>query len=178
MGWSFCDNWQTKQDVTLAITLDHSGGGWTFLDQSTVGNTFYGLLERTKDAKVERLILVCILKKDRDTAERKGSWGYKSMTEDMGPYYWDCPVRILDKADEVPSVSKSCDDWRKKCRARIAFKKVKSNLTPGTVVLLREGCHFRGQPLTRATVVQSRPLRVQVDEHVTSLKPSLIVGLG
>jgi hypothetical protein len=43
-------------------------------------------------------------------------WGYKPMDEDMGPYYFTCPVSYLDQAD--PPSTDNSREWRDKVRAR------------------------------------------------------------
>jgi len=54
--------------------------------------------------------------------ERRGDWLYlKTMDESMGPYYYDCPVRILDQLSPLESFGcnmSSAAEWRQECRAR------------------------------------------------------------
>lgn len=50
--------------------------------------------------------------------------GFKDMTEDMGPYYYDAPQKMLDLLDALaPEPGYSALEWRAKCRANIASKK-------------------------------------------------------
>lgn len=65
----------------------------------------------------DRIILCFLIKKfgiqrDEITSEREDvGWGYKDMSESMGPMYWSCPLEFLDMA-------KSADEeWRKSVRA-------------------------------------------------------------
>ena len=45
----------------------------------------------------------------------------KEITEDMGPGYYDCPKRILDKLSEANS--EYAKEWRKKCEEVLKAKK-------------------------------------------------------
>lgn len=43
---------------------------------------------------------------------------YKDMSENEGPYYHDCPARILDLL--TPSDNEYANEWRENCRKKIA----------------------------------------------------------
>jgi hypothetical protein len=172
LGWDSCNAWQSKADVVTAIKQDHSGGGWTLIDSSVVGNTYFGLHERTDAGNLQRLITVCLISK------AGGTWGYKSMSEDMGPYYFNCPLRILDKADEVPAVSYSATEWRANCRAHAKREKAIKSLAPGVVVRLVSGLKFQGMAITHAVVASAKPLVVIVDGgQRASLKRTMIAEI-
>lgn len=65
--------------------------------------------------------LVCL------TSRRGGYFAYKDMTEDMGPYRHDAPVKMLDMLDRLaPNPTGHAADWRKKCREYQAAKKTKT----------------------------------------------------
>jgi hypothetical protein len=49
-------------------------------------------------------------------------WGYKSMDEDSGPYYWDIPFGWL--ADLDPPATQFSNDWRIRVFARALGKLV------------------------------------------------------
>jgi hypothetical protein len=63
--------------------------------------------------------MVCLV----DTT--KTEYGFKYMDETMGPYYTNCPNKILDMLS--PTDNEYAIKWRNKCRE---FNKIK----PGTVV--------------------------------------------
>ena len=66
------------------------------------GYVYYCSLER---ADQSRIILVNLVVFDKD------EWGYKDMSEDMGPGYHDCPLIILK---DVPCPDdKYAIEWRK-----------------------------------------------------------------
>lgn len=57
--------------------------------------------------------LVCRLDFYPNTNEWCNFW-YKPMDETMGPYYWDCPKRILDLLS--PTDNEVALNWRQSCR--------------------------------------------------------------
>jgi len=57
------------------------------------------------------IALVCLLKYQRNDYF---NFGYKDMDETMGPYYYDCPVSILNQL--TPIGSELANKWRNKCR--------------------------------------------------------------
>jgi hypothetical protein len=47
-----------------------------------------------------------------------GEFRYKEMSEEMGPYYFDCPESVLDEL--TPTEDKTAETWRAKCRMKAA----------------------------------------------------------
>lgn len=65
--------------------------------------------------------LVCL------TSRRGGYFSYKDMTEDMGPYRYDAPVKMLDLLDKLaPNPIGHAASWRAKCREHQANKKARA----------------------------------------------------
>lgn len=64
-------------------------------------------------------------------SKRKTGFEYKDMHEDMGPYFYDAPVSLLNKL--TPTTNENAMRWREKCRQNIALKKSKN------MVKLNEG---------------------------------------
>ena len=65
--------------------------------------------------------LVCL------TSRRNGYFAYKDMTEDMGPYQYDAPVKMLDMLDRLaPNPTRYAAEWRRKCREHHAAKKTRT----------------------------------------------------
>lgn len=46
---------------------------------------------------------------------------YKDMTEEMGPYYHNCPESILDLL--TPTDNENANEWRRLCRERVAKRR-------------------------------------------------------
>jgi hypothetical protein len=74
--------------------------------KATCFGTHWWVLFETKD-KV-RFIVLYLFKRFED------GWGYKDMDESMFPYYFDCPVSLLNKAGE--SDNEQTTKWRQVIR--------------------------------------------------------------
>lgn len=134
MGWtSFHDVGLSVGEICTREFTDTNPAGdrWSVVDQSTRGSVWYaiGRVDRVGQPPVFYGLVWL-------TSRRGGQFAYKDMTEDMGPYYWDCPARLLDQLDKLaPTPGQSAIDWRAKCRAKIAAKrKPKPKLAPGQIV--------------------------------------------
>ena len=85
------------------------------------------------------------------------NFGSKSMTELMGPYYTNCPKRILDLLDPVETVCtyqtgiESATRWRTACLETIA-NRTKHKLAKGKVVIFKRDLNY-GTTRTRAMLV-------------------------
>ena len=77
----------------------------------------------------QRLAVVLVnRKRDRDGHD----FGYKDMTEHCGPYYYDCPLSLLEMTDEP--TGESAIAWRKKVRDYHAAKKARAKPAAGLVI--------------------------------------------
>ncbi len=134
MGWTF---FQDTGETTGAIctreftSTNPAGDRWSVVDQSTRGSVWYaiGRLDRVDQPPVFYGLVWL-------TSRKRGEFGYKDMTECMGPYRWDMPKRLLDQLDQLaPNAPQSALDWRAKCREKLAAKrKTKPKLAPGQIV--------------------------------------------
>lgn len=105
MGWTFLHNTPDKRQVVEMCTRDsdtlkcvkkavHGNHLWTVWQDSVTKN---------------KTIVLFLLGKDR------GDWGYKDITEGMGPVEVDCPLSFLDFVPE-PTDSPYAKGWREKVR--------------------------------------------------------------
>jgi hypothetical protein len=71
-----------------------------------------------------------------------GKWSYKEMSEDMNPYYYDCPLKLLDICP-LPSVGGRALGWAKEWREQVrqfhARKEQIKNIRPGHIIELNSG---------------------------------------
>ena len=75
------------------------------------------------------------------------NFGYKDMTEHMGPYRYDCPEKILDLLTETDC--ENSINWRARCRARLERR-----TKVGDVIEFREPVEFSdGSCCQRFTIV-------------------------
>ena len=93
------------------------------------------------------------------------NFGYKDMTETMGPYGCEAPVSIIEKCSELrdpigpePRFSslRSAREYRERSRAAAALKAIKRGLKPGATVTLASPLSFGGMKLDRFTVERAR----------------------
>ncbi len=100
MGWTFCNNWNTKEKA-VADALE----GRDILAQKIVKEGRDSVAWSVIRHKGKEYIL-CILLECH-----AGAWGYKDLDESMHPYYYSCPHEFLDMAPMA------CADWRAKVLA-------------------------------------------------------------
>jgi hypothetical protein len=83
------------------------------LDNGRKGNVVYLKVEtNTPKNQTERFILVCVTHWYRN---EYFNFAYKPMEEDMGPMYWDCPLRLFDDLTEPKT--DTAKEWRERVRA-------------------------------------------------------------
>lgn len=127
MGWLFSCNPNFKKSDQIAEFRQPSywNEGVKLLADRVVGNHYWAAIQLPAGRKVVFLALLQSGGKDM-------GWGYKDMTEDSGPCYYDCPLSLLKMTDE-PTEGYAVE-WRQKVRAHHAAKKARPLLTTGTVV--------------------------------------------
>jgi hypothetical protein len=93
------------------------------------------------------------------------NFGYKDMTETMGPYGCEAPLSIIAQCSALRdpigpeanySSLKSAREYRARCVQAAAVKAVKRGLKPGQTVTLPEPLSFGGCMLQRFTVDRAR----------------------
>ena len=167
MGFTFCNAWDKKADVIAAIKGDMPN----MVDSSVVNNTVFGLHEHDG----ARFISITLLAKQRGQG-----WGYKSMHECEHPYYYNCPLRLLNLAS--PTTGQGLI-WRAKVRQYHATRAAKAatvkKLAPGVRVKLVTGCTVMGDPVTEGTILSVNPLLLLIGAgHMpTRFRKSLIAGI-
>ena len=129
MGWTsyHIDRTETT-DSALRREMtqgDTDGARWEVIDSATVGATWYSIMRRTlPTGEAFHYGLVCLT--ERRNAGRSTEFSYKDMTEDCGPFYYDAPLRLIDKLDQLaPNPSPAAAQWRAKCRETRAAKAAK-----------------------------------------------------
>ena len=130
MGWTTYNiSKTTTTDQALRRELSYAGtaGLWEVLDSATVGAVWYGIIKRTIDGEAVHFGMVCLTQRSNKYPRSLYiEFGFKEMTEDCGPFYYDAPLRILDKLDELaPNPAPAAAAWRAQCRERRAAKAAK-----------------------------------------------------
>jgi hypothetical protein len=98
MGW-YSTRGATKEDVVQELLQDTSP-----IDHELCGSVLWAVVEFA-----DRRVIGCFL-----LGACSDGWGYKPMDEGMHPYYYDCPLRLLELAPVA------CEEWRAKVRAHHA----------------------------------------------------------
>ena len=127
MGWTFYNagyykngKIDRKAELDDHFTWSEGPRKVTVLKSSMVGSVYYAAVRSQNESTGSDITfgLVC-LTSTRSRAFH--NFGYKDMTDDMGPGYYDCPAGILDLLTEP--TNEWAAEWRENCRKRIAEKR-------------------------------------------------------
>jgi hypothetical protein len=125
MGWTSFPDPMTKAELLVQLRRDMRPH--QILQEKVTAEAVYFLV---KPADKPSFIAVVL------TEKHNGRWSYKDMTEHSHPYFYDCPLSMLDAAD--PPEGDSAKEWRETVRARAALKAEKlaaaAALEPGQKV--------------------------------------------
>ena len=126
-------------------------GYYNVLKSALVGSTYYAAVQHLKSyigedesgkaqyedvPENEREIFAAIFLTSTDSRDYF-NFSYKDMSENSGPYKYDCPKGILDLLS--PTDNKFALEWRKACYENIARKKSSTslmNLPVGTQIMV------------------------------------------
>jgi hypothetical protein len=120
------------------------------LDSALVNLTeFYAAVEMIhKETGVRRvwaaMIKVTFIRTRRASCQDE-NFCYKDMDESYGPYYHNCPERILKLL--TPTDSMHAQDWRDQCWAKIEAKKARPKIVPGTKLKLNGAIYIAEKSL-------------------------------
>ena len=131
MGWTYTHK---DKGVTGEAFFRHEFPTMEFLGCATVNRVFYAAV-RSPSNPSEVWALVCLTNYCRG----EFNFGYKDMSEHMGPYEAKCPASILGLL--TPTDSEYANDWRARCRD-YAERAAKAPVAPGTVVKFTEPIKF------------------------------------
>ena len=168
MGWtSFQIHKTTKSIDVIRKELEQDDQGKTrarfkLLDGAMRGATFYGVMQLTTwdtstpdgstRERVQTFGVVCLTeRKNKFPDSQYVEFGYKDMDESMHPFYYDCPIRMLDLLDRLAPVTEPSSGayrWRKACRDHAAKQNEKR----------------------RARAAERENLRKFISEHMTFVK--------
>jgi len=115
MGWLFIQDITRKELIEKIIKREENESGiWETKRHCARGNVLWSIvhLTRKNSGETETFIGCHLLQRTTEKlAHRKIiSWGYKEMTESMGPCYYTCPLSYLD---DVPVANET---WREQVR--------------------------------------------------------------
>ena len=124
MGWLYMKSLHghagPREYLDAQFSFERSDGVSKVLRSELVGNrVYYAAVEQIILDTGEREVFALICLVAYDPRDREGYiFGYKDMTERMGPYESNCPVAILDLL--APTDRPYALQWRARCRANAA----------------------------------------------------------
>jgi hypothetical protein len=108
MGWLFKHGASRADIINGCIRPEETEQArWTTLAHCTKGNVLWVVYEVFKKQQNEtKRFIGCIL----IAPQKNFGWGYKDMSESMGPCYYSCPLSYLGMAPETDA------NWRQRVR--------------------------------------------------------------
>jgi len=95
----------SRKDVVDTIVIQYSNDIFTVIGKKVTNfGRHLWMVIQPKDGPS----FVCLFK----LTSYLNDWGYKAIDESMGPYYHDCPVSLLDQADQP--TTEYATGWRNK----------------------------------------------------------------
>ena len=137
MGWygSFPKYFKPNGDVDRLAEVNAKFTGETddhvvdVVASRMVGSTYYGAVRiRYKNYQPTKVVGMVVL-----TSKKKdGEFFTKTMDEEMGPLYYQCPKAVLECLTDT--LNENAIEWRKKCWQNIRRKEKTPKLEEGTVI--------------------------------------------
>lgn len=146
MGWLFTEG-QTKRALIEHLV---NGNGLATHKKCVRGNTLWAIQSNPKYPEHGKFIVCYMMGSDAGYG-----WGYKDVSESMGPVDDSCPVGYLD---EVPMPADGfAGDWRKRVRARAKEREHGADVLRRAMPGDRISTIGLSRP-TEITLVSKRPL--------------------
>ncbi len=129
MGWLYMQSLGghagPRDYLDAQFTFENTEGRSKILRSKLLGDTYYAALEQQRsDGAREVFALVCLTYYNPRDPEGF-IFGYKDMTEAMGPCASDCPEDILDLL--TPTDRPYAIAWRARCRENAVARRSKSS---------------------------------------------------
>lgn len=153
MGWLFTHRPAGMSDREW-FQKECVGDSGEILECATVRMVFYAAVRDKRDDKVWALICLTQRRPNREYY----NYGWKSMSEDAGPYDTFAPARVLSLLS--PTDSEYALKWREACRQNIAQAELARMVKPETQLEFSHPIRFtNGNELTRFTFMRRSLLR-------------------
>lgn len=124
MGWLFMQSLgehSPRSYLDNQFTVSRDGMRQTVLASALVAmKTYYAAVELACPGEEARIFAIVCLVKFNPRASDGYVFGYKDMSENMGPNEARCPASILDLL--TPTDNEHAIDWRRRCRDAIAVR--------------------------------------------------------
>lgn len=133
--------WTGYYDLSRKQAVEHELRGYEIRAAGWVNNVYYAAVE-IKPGEVMGLVLL--------TRKEKGELLVKTMSEDMGPYYYDAPVKVLKALS--PTEHANSLAWRARCWDQRAKIRITEKMRSGDKVRFKSPIKFsNGESLQEFT---------------------------
>ncbi|MBV1692351.1 hypothetical protein KRR38_33050 [Novosphingobium sp. G106] len=150
MGWFFMSTWamggfatpKAYLDDQFTYAPDADGGrqyGLRIVKSVWSGSEYYAAAEPWNAEGTLPVFAVVCLVRWNPKAKSGEHFGYKDMSESMGPCYYRCPASVLDLLG--PTDSEYAAGWRTRCRQQLALAR-RRRPRPGDTLVLAEPMQF------------------------------------
>jgi hypothetical protein len=148
MGWLYRHDPINDPVAYLTDQFNHDDEHRTcrVLGAARVANTVYMAIECTEKATAKSFVLAAVI---LISNTQKHGFGYKDMTETMGPCECACPdriMRLLSPVADIPNPSYAAE-WRARVaahhKAAAELRTKRASLRPGSIVTLERAVSFR-----------------------------------
>jgi len=167
MGWTYLNKDKHisagKYIAKELLVWNNPDAKYTVLDGGVVSfRTYYGAVERIDLKTGERTVFAVVYL--LNYAKGYYNFGYKDMTESMGPNEDSCPSRILKLL--TPPDNEYATNWRNRCNSKIYSKKNKPKITEGMNLF------YNGKDYKVNEVLGRRGYMVECDGYKYRMKSS------
>lgn len=119
--------WSSRADLIAHLTREHAlAEGYRFIKRRIVGKNHWYVYQRPDGTRAIGLDLILHSRKDCD-------WGYKSLTEEMGPSEVNCPLSLLKLVESSPTNDFGMN-WRQAVRDFHARRAARPAMAAGVIV--------------------------------------------
>lgn len=139
MGWDGIYITETHKTVSekLSVYFKYHGFCENEVVKATIKNgVVYGAIRNLKTNDVWAMVSLLKFRKDGWQTEMLA----KNMSEDMMPYYFDCPKSILDLLTKTDN--EYSNEWRKRCYEQLANQKEKAKIKKSPYIFVKSGIKF------------------------------------
>lgn len=180
MGWITTSDFVPGGTLTVRGYLDRNfsrgtpDASFEVIDSAMHNMTeYYAAIRVTAHATGKSYVTALIAKVSYTPRDPSGqTLGWKTMSEGMLPYLFNCPERILELLE--PPACPNAIEWRQTCREhRQAKSTARSAFKPGTIVLFEKPLEFaHGVKRQQFTVEKKgRALRFRAEDGVLCAIP-------
>lgn len=124
MGWTV--GWRSRREILDYVTSpSHYTNGYELVLRRIVGNNIWCLVRRPDNRTTITLDIIRVFRMKGQPVE----WGYKGEAESYAPFEINCPLSLLNAADET--TDENASTWRMQVRKYHAERKARPAYSAG-----------------------------------------------